>query len=98
MEHSHRCIAANFNVGLGTVYNALKCFRNTGDITSAQCSSSRATAINHWVEMCIIGLIIENPGYYLQETCQAIEQTCDQRFSPATVCRSFADMDLLIKS
>ena len=37
--------------------------------------------------MCIIGLVIENPGYYLQETCQAIEQTCGQRVSPATICR-----------
>jgi len=87
MEHSYRSIAAKLNVGLGTVYNTLKRFRNTGDVIRAQSSSSRAAIMNHWTEMSIIQIVIEHPGYYLQETCQAIEQLCGQRVSPATVCR-----------
>jgi len=64
----------------------LKRFRATGDVAKVRRNPGKK-CLSHREELLVIGLILENSGYYLREVCGMIEETCGQIVSPSTVCR-----------
>ena len=43
--------------------------------------------LDHYHQLYIVGVVIENPSMYLREICTEIKQVTDTDVSPSTICR-----------
>lgn len=91
MEQSYRKIASSLNIAPSTAVATLKLFQRTGDVSSRrQPSRKDLRCLNDSDELYVIGLVLENPGMYLQEICQEIYNVTCKQVSASTVCRLLA--------
>ena len=88
MDLTHRCIARNLSISIGTVHNVLKLFEETGEVSPKQLPEREdMRKIDNSGELFILDLLIENPSLYLGEICQKIDAMFSVYVTPATVCR-----------
>lgn len=88
MECSHRKIASNLSISVGTVYNIYSKFVESGDVApNKQPKREALHSLSPFEELLVLGLIIDCPGYYLSELCEAIDEVCGKIVSPSTVCK-----------
>ena len=92
MDLTHRLIAQNHSISVGTVHNVLKLFEETGEVSPKE-PEGNETKIDNSGELFILGLLLENPSLYLEEICQKIQSTLGMQVTPSTVCRSSKGTD-----
>lgn len=73
-------------ISVGTVYNICKLFERTGEVSPKKSSHTRI--LSNYDELLIIGLLLDNPGFYLAEVCDAIKNILGISISSSTVCRT----------
>ena len=87
MGLTFREVAKNLNVALGTVYNVFRRFEQTGGVDPKHPDRTSTRKLSSSEELIVIGLILDNPGLYLGETCQKIAEITGTQVSPSTICR-----------
>ena len=85
MEQSFRDIARSLNVSVGTAFNILKLFKETGDVDPQKREYS-GHIVTDRVTTMILAIIFENPSLYLKEMTQQVYDYTSTRISPATIC------------
>ena len=85
MEQSFRDIARSLNISVGTAFNILKIFEETGDVDPKKREYS-GYIVTDRVATMILAIIFENPNLYLKEVTQKIYDYTSARISLATVC------------
>ena len=88
MELPYRKIASNLNIATGTAVNIYRRFCNTGKVEhSKQPQRLNARALTNTDELFIIGLVLDNPSYYLSEMCQLLLEVIGKEVNSSTICR-----------
>ena len=90
MGMTFRDIAKRLQIGLGSAHRLYRRFAETGDFKRAERSSRRHTRkLDEFHELYIIGLLMENPGLYLDEIKLKIQEatTSSVTVSGSTICR-----------
>ena len=85
-----RDIAKRLQIGLGSAHRLYRRFTETGDFKKAERSSRRHTRkLDEFHELYIIGLLMENPGLYLDEIKLKIKEATTVTVSGSTIilCR-----------
>ena len=85
MEQSFREIARSLNISVGTAYNVMKIFEETGEVESKH-REYTGFVVDDQMSTAILAIIFENPTLYLKELTQKIFEYTDKRISPSTVC------------
>lgn len=76
-------------VGLGSAHRLYRHFTETRDFKKAERSSRRHTRkLDEFHELHIIGLLMENPGLYLDEIKLKIKEATRVTVSGSTICRA----------
>ena len=86
MELTFREISKNLNVSIGTAYNIFKLFENTGSVSPTKPDREDTRILTGHEELCIVGLLLDNPALYLREVCQVFDVSSIVVSEP-TVCR-----------
>ena len=88
MGMTFRDIAKRLQIGLGSAHRLYRRFTETGDFKKAERSSRRHTRkLDEFHELYIIGLLMENPGLYLDEIKLKIKEATTVTVSGSTICR-----------
>lgn len=89
MGLSFRNIAKRLQIGVGSAHRLFQRYIRTGEFSCRKKSSTRPNVrkLDQYCELYIIALLLENPGLYLAEICQRIEQATGIVVSGSTVCR-----------
>lgn len=88
MGLSFRDIAKRLQIGLGSAYRLYKRFEQTGEFEAAKRSARPHTRkLDELHELHIIGLLIENPGLYLDEIKVRIKEATGVTVAGSTICR-----------
>ena len=80
-------ITRNLSVSTATVHNICKRFELTGCVDPHKLDRANARVFSLYVEMLIIGLLMDNPSLYLGEICSKIAEITCIRVTPSTICR-----------
>ena len=88
MGLSFRQVAERLSISVGTVFNVLKKFEQTGNVEAKKprCRPECCKLDGHH-QLYIIGLILDNPSMYLSELCSEIKSITGVEVSPSTVCK-----------
>lgn len=89
MGLSFKLIAKRLEIGIGTAHRLYRRFISTGDFKPCSRQSTRPEArkLDELHEIYIIGLLLDNPGLYLNEICSKIKAATGVSVSGSTVCR-----------
>jgi transposase len=88
MGLSFRSIAQRLNIAVGTVYNTYKLFESTGNVDAKNVRRRpEKCKLDHYHQLYIVGIVLENPSMYLSEICSEVQQVTDTEVSPAMICR-----------
>lgn len=89
MNLSLKKIARNLNISISTVHRVCARFELTGSVEAAKRQKRRndVRRLDERNELFVIGLVVDNPTWYLGELCRKVYEVCDVHVSPATVCR-----------
>ena len=80
-------IAKNLNIAASTAHRTYTLFERTGKVDPVDSSSGRELRkLDRSGEVCVIGLILENPSMYLHKVCQELKECFDSAISPSTIC------------
>ena len=81
-------IATRPQIGVGTAHRLYTRYAQSGEVAPSQREARPlARKLDELHELFIIGLIAENPGLYLYEICQRINEATGVEVSGSTVCR-----------
>ena len=92
MNLTFQQISTRLNIDPSTAYRVYNLFKITGDVQPKLQKGvirPEAQKLNNSLELFIVGLIIEQPGSYLSEVCEAVLQISGVSVSEATICRIF---------
>ena len=92
MNLTFQQISTRLNIDPSTAYRVYNLFKITGDVQPKLQKGviwPEARKLNNSLELFIVGLIIEQPGSYLSEVCEAVLQISGVSVSEATICRIF---------
>lgn len=88
MSLSFRSIADRLQIGLGSAYRLYQRYVRTGNFTARKRSDRpQYRKLDEHHELLILGLLMENPGFYLIEICLKIKELTGAVVSGPTVCR-----------
>jgi len=87
MELSFRQVSRNLNISIGTAYNIFRLFECSGSVSPTKPDRAATRVLSGHEELLIVGLLLENPGLYLNEICQKVFDVSNIMVSATTVCR-----------
>lgn len=90
MDLTFKQIAERLQIAVGTAHRIFKRFMDTGDVSATvQKGVPRHSLrkLDQYHELYILCMISENPGLYLAEICQQIQNSTNVSVSGSTVCR-----------
>ena len=88
MGMTFRDIAKRLQIGVGSAHRLYRRFSEKGNFDRAERSSRRHTRkLDEFHELYIIGLLMENPGLYLDEIKLKIKEATRVTVSGSTICR-----------
>ena len=87
MELSFRQVSRNLNISNGTAYNIFRLFERSGSVSPTKPDRAATRVLSGHEELLIVGLLLENPGLYLNEICQKVFDVSNIMVSAPTVCR-----------
>ena len=76
------------NIVASTTQRIFTLFCETGDVQSKSQNTPRRELrkLDDYMEMFLIGLILETPSLYLGELCKQVEEVSGIEVSEATIC------------
>lgn len=82
-------ISKRLNIAVATAQRIYLLFEITGDVSPKSRNGPRKylRRLDDFLELFIIGLVIDNPSLYLSELCRMVETASGIVVSSATVCR-----------
>lgn len=82
-------IAKNLIIATSTAHRTYHQFESTGEIQPiTHDSRPDMRALDEHSELLLIGIILNEPTFYLEELCQRVADLTSITVSPSTVCRS----------
>ena len=89
MDLTFKQIAERLQIAVGTAHRIFKRFKDTGDVSATVRKGvprHSLRKLDQYHELYILCLISENPGLYLAEICQQIQNSTNVSVSGSTVC------------
>ena len=88
MDLTFRRIAIRLQIGLGSAHRLYQRYVRSGNFTASKRSNRpQCRKLDEHHELLILGLLMENPGLYLNKICSKIQEVTGATVSAATVCR-----------
>ena len=85
---TYKQISRNISISVSTAQRVYRLFELTGNVSPKQISQrTNLRKLNSYMELFIIGLVLETPNLFLLELCNIVKNVSGIEVSPATVCR-----------
>ena len=85
-------ISKIFKVSERTVYRYISLFKQTGDVQPQEKTNGPRHLLGDFEQIIILRLILENPGIYLHELADELQDVFGVTISVPTVCRTLKSM------
>ena len=86
-ELSFEQIARNLNISSSTAHRYFVRFEVSGNVEPSGRGMSALKKLDEYIELYILGLIMQRPELYLGEICQELQRIHGVTASPSTICR-----------
>lgn len=81
-------IAKNLNIAVSTAHRIYSLFEQTGSVEVERSTSRpQVRKLDDYMELFVIGIVLEHPTIYLRDLCQKVEDISSVRVSEATICK-----------